>query len=252
MRNPKKTRPSSARTKWDVGFTSDQLLIAVCIFLVVVLVCFAAGVWVGRHDRSYQPGPTAESSERPESPSIPTSPKPKDRDAGEGVQKSPRPVEMPVTPAKPKAGEGSKPRVTEHPAPAKKPAKEPEPAPKVKPAVQEESTGPPAPETPDKTTNGEENLLEPVAKPAATPLKRGPFAIQAASFSGPSRAKLAEDFKNQLEGELKLSAELERSEDDKFVRVLLGDYPDHEAAAKACNDLKKRPGLAGSFVKARD
>ena len=129
------------------------------------------------------------------------------------------------------------------------------PTPAPAPAAPETKTETPAakaPETVGKTKNGEQNLLEPVAKPPATPPTRGAFAIQAASLSGENRMKLAEDLKKQLEGELKLNVELARSKDDKFVRVLIGDYPDREAAAKACIELKKRPGLSGCFVKARD
>jgi len=268
MRSPKKENSSSTGTKWGGGLTSEQLLIGICVFLVVALVCFVAGVWVGRHDRSYQPGPVAESRQGSDAPVSAPLPKPKDRDGsnGEGVQKYPRPVQMPTLQTKPDGGET---RVVEHPAPAKKeegkseaplpPKAQPVTPPLDEPVAPKEDKVPEEEKVPEEKpeplpqtteTQKEENLLEPVGKPVAAPSKRGGFAVQAASFSGPNRVQLAEDLKKKLEKELKLGAELVRSEDDTFVRVLIGDYPDHDAAMKACNELKKRPDLAGCFVKA--
>jgi cell division septation protein DedD len=72
-----------------------------------------------------------------------------------------------------------------------------------------------------------------------------------ASFSGPNRKTLGEEYRKRLEANSELKADLVSSEDDKLVRVLIGSYPDREMAAKACKELKNRAGFSGSFVRRR-
>jgi cell division protein FtsN len=89
------------------------------------------------------------------------------------------------------------------------------------------------------------------AAPVAGAAGTGAYAVQVASFSGSKRKENAEVFKKRLEANAGLKADLVPSEDDQMVRVFVGNYPDRESAVKACEELKKRAGFAGSFVKRR-
>jgi cell division septation protein DedD len=89
------------------------------------------------------------------------------------------------------------------------------------------------------------------AAPVTGAVGNGAYAVQVASFSGSKRKENAEVFKKRLEANAGLKADLVPSEDDKMVRVFVGNYPDRESAVKACEELKKRAGFAGSFVKRR-
>ncbi len=82
----------------------------------------------------------------------------------------------------------------------------------------------------------------------ATPGK-GAFGVQVASFSGSKREKSAADYKRRLEANSDLKAILSHSEDDKYVRVIVGGYPDRETAEKVCKELRKRAGFSDCFVK---
>ncbi len=84
--------------------------------------------------------------------------------------------------------------------------------------------------------------------PEATP-GRGAFGVQVASFSGSKREKSAADYKRRLEANSDLKAILSHSEDDKYVRVIVGGYPDRETAEKVCKELRKRAGFSDCFVK---
>jgi len=89
------------------------------------------------------------------------------------------------------------------------------------------------------------------AAPAGNATGKGTYTIQVASFSGAKRKENAESFKKRLEANAGLQADIVPSEDDKMTRVFVGNYPDRETAVKACEELKKRAGFAGSFIKRR-
>lgn len=100
-----------------------------------------------------------------------------------------------------------------------------------------------APPTPPKAPKAPER---PQAPNAITP-KKPAFAIQVAAFKTHNRAK-AEQYKQRLEANSDLKVQVVLYEDNKWVRVLLGDYPDRKSAENARAQLKKRPGFADCWV----
>ena len=280
MLDPKKIKPLAGPGKLTSEFTSSQLVIAICMFLLMALICFSLGVLVGKGERAKQ-AQVLQTTVKPDV-SLPPAPRTEAaKSAEEGVQRSPRPVVMPPPkpPAPPKAAEPgypssstaepapakSGPRVTEHPAPSKPlPPASPEPAKAVAtPEAQTPATPPAAPETPAAPPAAAPGSAAKPAEPQPPESKpaeakkpdaktaKGAYSIQVASFPGPNRKKNAEEYNRRLEAHSEFKAELVGSEDDKMVRVMIGSYPDREAASKACEELKQRAGFAGSFVKRR-
>jgi len=171
-------------------FSSSQLVIATCVFLIMALVCFALGVLVGRYDvTSSRPRQNVQSTESAAESAKPLPPAPRREAAppdGVGEQKSPRPVVMPPTKAQTPgfpSSDGaapSGPRVTEHPAPPPKPETPPTAAPTPeskletpgsKPAEQPSPPPPAAAEVPATAPPAAEVKLDPKAvAPAASTL----------------------------------------------------------------------------------
>jgi hypothetical protein len=178
---PSKSKPARGPQKPAAQFTSNQLIIAICVFLIVALICFCLGVLVGRYETASTRVKEARSVE-PLLPAAPPQPLPKRETplGPEGVQESPRPVVMPFAPAKTPGFPGSPtggttapgPRSSEHPAPPK-------------PAAPTGATasGPPA---------GAEAASKPVQeeKPGAKP-ESAPAAEAASPVAAPSPAQPA-------------------------------------------------------------
>lgn len=80
---------------------------------------------------------------------------------------------------------------------------------------------------------------------------KGGYCIQVASFSGSNRKRLAEEYRRRMKSNAELTVDLIPSDDDKYIRVVMGNYPDRDTAARACAELKKRQGFAESFVRKR-
>ena len=125
MLNPNVNKPTPSVSRLGSEFSSSQLVIATCVFLIMALVCFALGVLVGRYDAAAsRPKQNVPSVETAAGPSRPLPPAPRGESTEPqpvGVQKSPRPVVMPPTKAQtpgfPSADGAapSGPRVSEHP-----------------------------------------------------------------------------------------------------------------------------------------
>lgn len=265
MLNPNVSKPTPSVSRLGSEFSSSQLVIATCVFLIMALVCFALGVLVGRYDvTSSRPKQNVQSTETTTDQAKPLPPAPRRESAAPaevGVQKSPRPVVMPPTRAQTPgfpSSDGaapSTPRVTEHPVPPPPPAAaipvSPAPAAEVKPE--------PKPEAPAASTVLAEppkpaQETTPPATPAtaaAEPSAQGDYGIQVASFSGPNRQKMAEAAKKSLESNTDMKADLIVSEDGKMIRMVVGHYPDKASAAKACGELKQRAGFSDSFPRKR-
>ena len=70
-----------------------------------------------------------------------------------------------------------------------------------------------------------------------------------ASFAGAGREKAAEEHKRRLEAGNELKVLLVPSEDGKYLRAIVGPYPDRQAADTVCKELRKRTGFEDCFVK---
>ncbi|HOV72642.1 MAG TPA: SPOR domain-containing protein [Candidatus Hydrogenedentes bacterium] len=285
MLNPNVNKPTPSVSRLSSEFSSSQLVIATCVFLIMALVCFALGVLVGRYDAAaFRPKQNVPSAETAAGPSRPFPPAPRGGNTEPqpvGVQKSPRPVVMPPTqsqtPGFPSADGAapSGPRVSEHPAPPAKPETPaaPSAAPVSSPPSKPETPAPPAattevkpaaPSAPSATTTTPPESPKPdtesvppvVETPAGTTLlpataAPGVYGIQVASFSGANRQQMAEASKKRLEANTDMKADLLPSEDGKIIRVIVGHYPDKDSAAQACAELKKRAGFADCFPRKR-
>lgn len=116
----------------------------------------------------------------------------------------------------------------------------------VEPSKPEEPKAPPQPTGTAKPPAHPEET-----RPTAGRPPKGAYSIQVASFSGAHKEQLAADFKKRLEAQGEFKSELVLSEDGKYLRVVVGSYPDRETARAACGELRKRPGFADCFVKQR-
>ena len=320
MLDPSKAKSQSTPVKLTSEFTSGQLIIGICIFLILALICFAFGVLVGKYSEKHEANPARSTQVRAPEPAPPMPPGPRTLDQPgqqEGVQTSPRMLPgaqpqkppMPGFPSSPgmQGPPKTEPKVSELPAPQAKPAPpyaptppvEPTPAPSgagavTPPATPASTQTPPAPQPPAAAAPAGKNVAKREGKtvapapttPIATPLAatppvqplpgasaspsmqpaaakktpaapavaapgKGTYAIQVASFSGPKRNEIAEQYRKRLASNAGLESDLVPSEDGTMVRVLVGSYPDKETAAKAREELKKRAGFADSFVKRR-
>jgi len=100
---------------------------------------------------------------------------------------------------------------------------------------------------------------QPVSTPSAAPAKApeavpatssaGKFGVQLAAFSGGDRRVRAESFLKKVRDEFKLDATIIPSSDDVHYRVISGSYSTKEAAAAACDELKRKTGLNEAFVR---
>ncbi len=183
---------------------------------------------------------------------IPPAPAARSSRAPTSAAKSEEKDEAPKKPAEAADIEGS----TPPPAPAKEsepdtkkdkpaatppsaPAKVEKPAePSQPPSAARQAESKPATTTPARDTSGGEAS------------KKGRYGVQVVAFSSGER-KAAEQYKARLEANTELRADLVASKDGKYIRVLIGDYAEKGAAAKARDELRKRKGFADCFVQSR-
>ena len=102
MLDPNKARAQGPAGKLTSEFTSSQLIIAICMFLIVALVCFMLGVVVGKYEANSSRGALARAPLAP-SPATPPARPAEPPGMQEGVQTSPRTVPM-APEAKPQIG----------------------------------------------------------------------------------------------------------------------------------------------------
>jgi len=200
---------------------------------------------VTEHPAPTKPAPSVAPDAKPEPPAVRTPPKPT----------------SPTPPAKPSSPEPSSPAKPSEPPAARKSADTEGPSAKAEPK--------PLPEAKPATASVETDLekaqaLEPLAekpvqakKPASPPEgtdtgepRQPAYVIQVMSFSASNRKK-AEAYAQELKAKQGLTPELVLSEDGQYVRVVVGNYPDQEAARAAWGELRKRPGFSECFVKRR-
>lgn len=263
--------------------TSSQLVLAICIFLIAALLCFSLGVVVGKYEeRSSQRDSMAAAKAQ-------TARQAEQDQSGRGVQTSPRTIAAKNIPGYPESPESAspavsaRPRVSEMPAPPKRAdTQDPQPQPKtaapVETAQPPKETEPPAPpqppqekteqrqtqepeqvQTPAPAAKADPDPLEPVEKPdEETPpadpeppaANQGIYTIQVAALSAPTRQQQALKLKSELEG-LGLQPDILTTDDGKRLCVVVGSYQNRQEAQAACNDLRKTPRFADSFVRTR-
>lgn len=263
--------------------TSFQLIVGICLALVVCLACFLLGIVVGRLESgtsiassvtevvdrvtgrssgtegSAGPAATAASTTNPagkgprttivQAPSpdaapaaAPATPAP----APAPAQPTATPSPVSPTPASEPVASAAAPRVQQTALPAGTAAP-------ARPEVREPSdTVVAAAETaaPRSTASPADTATKPAAEPkTATAAKAGGFTVQVVAYESKNRGR-AEEYKRLLEKNSDLKAQLVPSEDGKFVRVYVGRYATRAEAQKACEELRKRAGFQGCFVKA--
>jgi len=301
------TRPPSSRGKQGPEFTSNQLIVGICIFLVAALVCFMLGVVVGKFDTrakvADQPQePDTEHVEKPgpvsdtrrgleETPREGTQAYPRYRPIELPAAKPAAPIPSPITvPARPTIEPTTlakdsdqatrlfpeKPEIQlpQLPEPPSAPAAA-TPSVEASESAQEKSAQAP-PETPSKearlAAEGFEARQPAAAEaPAESPIETVPasepaptspepefpesrpgewaFGVQVASFAGPNREQAAQDYKLRLEASSDLKAMLMPSEDGRYLRVVVGGYPDRKTAERVCKELRKQAEFTDCFVK---
>ena len=215
----------------------------------------------------------------PAKPGYPGSP-----GAGTGsVQAGPRVSEHPAPP-KPGSGDSTgaatppatEPAVAPQAAPPadatkEKPVTDTAPAPKAgSAAVANAPDGAPKTDKPKDAANTQLAALEPLTPPAApanvpaaatatataapkpvtAETKKGLYTIQLVALSSATRKEQGLAMKKKLEAE-GLQPEVLMSKDGARVTVVVGSYPDRQSAQAACNELRKKNGFSGSFVRTR-
>ncbi len=82
-------------------------------------------------------------------------------------------------------------------------------------------------------------------KTATTPVPTSGYAVQIAAIPS-SRKQEAEQYLKKI---AHLNPYIKASEDNKFLRVLVGNFPDKASAEQKCSELKKTKEFAGCFVR---
>lgn len=115
---------------------------------------------------------------------------------------------------------------------------------------------PSEPAAPAATSPPPSAVSEPVPLPSPpkapeTPAVQGGFGVQIASFAGANRQQAAEAYVKRLaSSDSALTILLLPSEDGKYVRAVVGPYPDRQTAETLCRELRKRAEFKECFVKA--
>lgn len=278
-KNKKRNTSVFDQDKHTLEFSPGQLVLAICTVLLLGLVCFLAGVVVGRYDDSYTNASLfmRDTTAQQEDEQIAQREEPEEGDsdeedpvAGEGRQVSPRPlIEPPDTQTQPRLTDGSpaqrgggngaeeagtppEQEPEEDPASADKPSQADE-EPDEEPAAPDERPEPEEDEEPEG-----ESAFEPLSPTddltAEAVLDRaaegGPYTIQVISYTAGDRA-LAEDYAEGIEEETGHEPTLAVSEDGAYIRVLVGAFPDEETAQAVMQQLQELEKFEDSFVRRR-
>lgn len=209
MLDPSKAKSQSTPAKLTSEFTSGQLIVAICMFLILALICFSLGVLVGRYEGRHEANPIRSAQVRAPEPATPMPPGPRTLEQPgrqEGVQTSPRMLPgaqpqkppMPGFPSSPgmQGPPKTEPNVSELPAPQAKPVPPSAPTPPVEPSPATSGAGavtppatpattqtPPAPQPPAADAPTEKNVAKPedktVAPEPTTPVATPPIATPA-------------------------------------------------------------------------
>lgn len=247
---------------------TSKVYITVSILILIMLV-FILGVLVGRYDRMAEPRAQEMDIEMPGN-RVAARPI-----QGEGVQTSPR---LPVRSSSGAETTPSEPRYVKVPsyevaAPEGGNQTSPEPG-------TASATPPPSPDSQNQQPPGTVVTSQPPAVIPATPAPppaqpaapapappvqqpastgQGPgsdasglpnYGVQLRSFGAENRQQ-AEAFQRQLSTQHGINADLVASPDGKYLRAIVGSFPDRESADASRVELSKNKEFADAFVQVR-
>ncbi len=113
----------------------------------------------------------------------------------------------------------------------------------------ESVTAPPkAPEQPVAAppTSAPAVQAPPAAK--APTVSRGSYGVQIAAFNGPRRSEQAQEARTNLKEATGLDAEIIKTADGAYEKVIVTGFSTPEAAKAQCEKLKEKAGYASSWV----
>lgn len=287
MPSTRKKKSSFAnQEKHTLEFTPAQLIGAICTLMVFGLLCFLLGVVVNKFDsahaekravavaRDEEPQPATPVREGKQTtprldvvkiPSSTSSTPPKNNPATSTVPRKDdtiRPVPLPPAKESPAKEASKEPTQVATASPVKSvelppmgPTATPGPAP-----AKSETPVAPSPAKPETAVApkpaAEVSAPEPKAAPSAAPPsnetlspEKDNYAIQVAAYSPSNRAK-AEQFRALLEKQLKMTARLVTSKDGKWIRVMVGSFPDAASAQSKQAEMKQIKQFKDCMVKA--
>ncbi len=113
--------------------------------------------------------------------------------------------------------------------------------------VASNSGGTPAPTT---STTPEPAAKPPAVKPppSAPTVSRGSYGVQVAAFNGPRRAEQASEARKKLKESTGLDAEIVKTADGAYEKVIVTGFATPEAAKAQCEKLKEKADYASSWV----
>ena len=106
---------------------------------------------------------------------------------------------------------------------------------------------PPAPANPPATPVAPAVSTTPAA-PKPPTVTMGSYGIQVAAFNGPRRAEQAVESRKRLKEVTGLVAEIRRTPDGAFEKVIITGFSTPEAAKAQCEKLKEKAGYDSSWV----
>ena len=252
---------------------TSKVYITVSI-LILIMLFFILGVLVGRYDRTIEPRAEEVDIEMPDQ-RVAARPV-----QGEGVQTSPR---LPVRTSSGTETTPGEPRYVKVPsyevaAPedgTQTTAASATPPPSVTPQIQQpaESVVPtqppsvsPATQSPPPTQPAQPVTPAPAPPPATAPPVQQPvstgqnsgssasglpnYGVQLRSFGAENRRQ-AEAFQLELSSQHGIKADLVASPDGKYLRAIVGSYPDRDSADASRIELSKIKEFADAFVQVR-
>lgn len=79
-------------------------------------------------------------------------------------------------------------------------------------------------------------------------MTRGSYGVQVAAFNGPRRAEQAAESRKRLKEATGLDAEIRRTPDGAYEKVIVTGFSTPEEAKAQCDKLKSKDGYASSWV----
>lgn len=241
-----------------VTLTSRQLVLAICLFFIWTLLAFIGGSVLARYELAETKGIVVVGAQQGDvgpvgglqaglnvlqipapSPPLPSS----NSEAGKEVVPPHQPSQIPKETVPPKQSPPSQ-------APPQGP---PAPQPVQKGDVQKKppaasAGGPPAPPSP--INKAPVVIVAPPSKAGSPGAAGESYGVQVAAFSAAHREQ-AEESRRLLESNSDLKADIVTSEDGRWVRVIVGNYPDRGTAEAERDRLKKKAGFSDCFVQKR-
>jgi len=134
------------------------------------------------------------------------------------------------------------------PAPGTSPAPVADPAPVAVANNDAGATAAPKPAAPEvKPPVSSPPATKPPSSPPPT-VTRGSYGVQVAAFNGPRRSEQATEARKRLKEATGLDAEILKTSDGDYEKVIITGFSTPEAAKAQCEKLKEKAGYASSWV----